>query len=79
MSTIQPTPTTVGQNVCPAIPAALNKRKKYEPAMAANFAITITSAATMAQPPIQPVRGPNARLAHVKVVPASGSASFSSR
>ena len=32
----------------------------------------------MPQPPIQPQDGPNARVAHVNVVPQSGSASFSS-
>ena len=47
--------------------------------MAARLAITMTSAATMPQPPIHPVLGPKARLAQVKVVPASGSASLSSR
>ena len=41
--------------------------------------MTMMSAAMMPQPPIQPVRGPNARAAHVNVVPQSGSASFSSR
>ena len=36
------------------------------------------SAAMMPQPPIQPVRVPNARAAQVNVVPQSGSALFSS-
>ena len=40
--------------------------------------MTSTSATTMAQPPAQPVLGPNARVAQVKVVPQSGSALFSS-
>ena len=40
--------------------------------------MTMTSAAMMPQPPIQPISGPNARDAHVKVVPQSGSALFSS-
>ncbi len=40
--------------------------------------MTSTSAATMAQPPAQPVFGPNALVAHVNVVPQSGSALFSS-
>ena len=39
--------------------------------------MTITSAAMMPQPPIQPARGPKARVAHVNVVPQSGSALFS--
>ena len=40
--------------------------------------MTRTSAATMPQPPSQPVVGPNARVAQVKVVPQSGSALLSS-
>ena len=40
--------------------------------------MTRMSAATMAQPPAQPVFGPNARVAQVKVVPQSGSALLSS-
>ena len=40
--------------------------------------MTITSAAMMPQPPSQPARDPNARAAHVKVVPQSGSALLSS-
>ena len=40
--------------------------------------MTRTSAATMPQPPNQPLFGPNARVAHVNVVPQSGSALFSS-
>ena len=40
--------------------------------------MTSTSAATIAQPPAQPVFGPNARAAQVNVVPQSGSALFSS-
>ncbi len=38
--------------------------------------MTRTSAATMPQPPAQPVLGPNALVAHVNVVPQSGSALF---
>ena len=34
----------------------------------------MTSARKIAQPFIQPVTGPNARVTHAKVVPASGSA-----
>ena len=52
---------------------------EYEPAIWARLAITMTSAAMMPQPPIQPTTGPNARVAQVKVVPQSGSASLSSR
>ncbi len=39
----------------------------------------MTSAATMPQPPIQPVFGPNALVAQVKVVPQSGDTRFISR
>src|SRR5215208_3859045 len=42
------------------------------PAISASAAITITSATTSAQPLSQPVRGPNAFAAHVKLVPQSG-------
>ena len=38
--------------------------------------MTRMSAATMPQPPAQPVFGPNARVAQVNVVPQSGSALF---
>ncbi len=40
--------------------------------------MTMTSAAMMPQPPIQPTRVPNALAAQVKVVPQSGIALFSS-
>ncbi len=48
------------------------------PAIWARLAITMMSATTMPQPPIHPVRGPNARAPQVKVVPQSGSAALSS-
>ena len=48
------------------------------PAIAARLAITMTSAAMIPHPPIQPISGPNARDAQVKVVPQSGSALLSS-
>ena len=51
---------------------------EYEPAICARFAITMTSAAMMPQPPSQPTIGPNARDPHVNVVPQSGSALLSS-
>src|SRR5664279_1187115 len=51
---------------------------EYAPATCARLAITITSAAMIPQPPIQPTIGPNARVAQVKVVPQSGSASLRS-
>ena len=60
------------------IPSALNSRNTYWPATCARLAMTRMSAARMPQPPIQPVFGPNARVAQVKVVPQSGSALFNS-
>ena len=42
--------------------------------MSARLAITMMSAASTAQPAIQPIQGPNARVAHENVVPQSGSA-----
>ena len=60
------------------MPLALNSRNPYWPAIWARLAMTSTSAAMMPQPPIQPVLGPNARVAQVNVVPQSGSALFSS-
>ncbi len=58
--------------------SAPKRRNTYCPATWARLAMTRTSAATIAQPPAQPVFGPNAREAQVKVVPQSGSALFSS-
>ena len=60
------------------MPVALNSRNTYWPATWARLAMTSTSAATMAQPPAQPVFGPKALVAQVNVVPQSGSALFSS-
>jgi len=54
------------------------KKNRYCPATWARLAITSTSAATTAQPPAQPVFGPNARAPQMNVVPQSGSALFSS-
>src|SRR6478672_13726067 len=51
-----------------------SSRNVYRPAIWARLAMTMTSATMIAQPPIQPVMGPNARVAHENVVPASGSA-----
>ena len=45
-------------------------------AICERLAITITSVATIAQPPSQPHDGPSPRVAQEKVVPQSGSASF---
>ena len=84
MITIQMTPATVDHSVLSASSAADDqpspptKVNEYEPAIWARLAITMTSAAMMPQPPIQPTSGPNARLAQVNVVPQSGSALFSS-
>ncbi len=41
--------------------------------------MAMTSATMMPQPPIQPMRGPKAREAQVKVVPQSASPALSSR
>ena len=60
------------------MPSALNSRKTYCPATWARLAITRMSAARMPHPPSQPVLGPNARVAHVNVVPQSGSTLLSS-
>ena len=60
------------------MPLALNSRNPYWPATWARLAMTSTSATMIPQPPAQPVFGPNARVAQVKVVPQSGSALFSS-
>src|SRR5262245_21929936 len=49
------------------------------PAVSARFAITMTSAATITQPVIQPRCLPNARATQVKLVPQSGSTSLSAR
>ena len=49
------------------------------PAICARFASTMMPATATPQPPIQPTQGPNAFVAHVKVVPQSGTARFSSR
>ena len=63
------------------VPAPLKpmRSRKYRPAIWDRLAITMTSAAIIPQPPIQPVRAPKARAAQVKVMPQSGSALFSSR
>ena len=60
------------------MPVAPNSRNTYWLATWARLAMTSTSAATIPQPPAQPLRGPNARVAQVNVVPQSGSALFSS-
>src|SRR4051795_9594845 len=78
MTTIQTTPATVVQNVLAARPSIPKSRKPYEPAICARLAMTMMSAAMIPQPPIQPVRGPNARAAQVNVVPQSGSRLLSS-
>src|ERR1700733_2142352 len=77
---IHTTPTNSTQPLVGSLPmpSAPNSRKRYCPATCARLAMTRMSAATIAQPPAQPVRGPNARAAQVNVVPQSGSALFSS-
>ena len=51
-------------------------RYVYCEAITESDAITITSATKIAQPFIQPIHGPKARVVHANVVPASGSALF---
>src|ERR1044072_8720318 len=74
MIAIQMTPTAVTANVESAPPRKPTSRNEYTPAICARFAITMTSATTIAQPPSQPADGPSARVAHENVVPRSGSA-----
>ena len=45
-------------------------------AMAARLGMISRSATALDQPPIQPQRGPMARVTQVKLVPQSGSARF---
>ena len=79
---IQMTPASRTQPLVGFFPIPLlgpeNRKKMYWPATWARLAMTSTSATTIAQPPNQPVFGPNALVAQVKVVPQSGSALFSS-
>src|SRR3954471_24563890 len=76
MIAIQTTPTTVTANVESAALCQPTSRNEYSPAICARFAMTMTSATTIAQPPSQPADGPSARVAHENVVPQSGSARF---
>src|SRR5579875_1353625 len=80
IATIHPIPVSSTQPLVGLLPmpCAPKSENMYCPATCARLAITMMSAATMAQPPAQPVRGPNARDAQVNVVPQSGSALFSS-
>jgi hypothetical protein len=55
------------------------RMNRYLPAISDSVAITITSAAKMAKPVVQPRRGPSARVTQAKLVPQSGSARFSAR
>ncbi len=73
-----PTRSTQGLVALSPMPFALNSRKPYWPATSARLAMTRTSEAMIPQPPAQPVFGPKARVAQVKVVPQSGSALLSS-
>jgi hypothetical protein len=71
---IHATPTSRTQPLAGSapMPSALNKKNTY--ATWARLAMTSMSATMIAQPPAHPDRGPNARVAQVKVVPQSGSA-----
>ncbi len=78
MATIHRIPTSSTHPLsalCP-MPFAPKSRKTYWPAIWARLAITRMSAAMIPQPPNQPVLGPKARVAQVKVVPQSGSAAL---
>src|SRR3954454_1644537 len=76
MTAIHTTPTVVTANVESAALCQPTSRNEYSPAICARFAITMTSATTIAQPPSHPADGPSARVAHENVVPQSGSARF---
>src|SRR5215468_11777046 len=78
--TIQMTPPSSTQPLVGLVPmpSAPTSKKPYWLATWARLAMTSTSATTIAQPPNHPVLGPKALVAHVKVVPQSGSALFSS-
>ena len=76
ITAIQITPTNVTANVDAAAESQPTSRNEYRPAIWARFAITITSATTIAHPPIQPSHGPIAFVTHANVVPQSGSARF---
>jgi hypothetical protein len=58
------------------MPLAPTSRNTYWPATWARLAMTRRSAATMPQPPANPVFGPKALAPQVNVVPQSGSALF---
>src|SRR5215472_14491567 len=82
IAAIQHTPTSSTQPLEALPPIVLfgpwTRRNAYCPATWARLAMTRTSAATTAQPPAQPVFGPNARVPQMNVVPQSGSDLFSS-
>ncbi len=74
MTTIQITPISVTSKVEGLL--LPNRLNVYWPAIAARLGITMMSVTMIAQPPIQPRRGPIARVTQEKVVPQSGSARF---
>ena len=78
MKMIHRTPTSSTQTLdaLSPMPLALNRSKTYCPAIWARLAMTMMSAASTPQPPIQPTRGVKALVAQVKVAPQSGSALF---
>src|SRR6266481_8130845 len=55
-----------------------NRKNQYCPATWARLPMTRMSAATVAQPPAQPIAGPNALVDQMNVAPQSGSALLSS-
>ena len=62
MIAIQTTPTAVTAKVESAALCQPTSRNEYRPAICARFAITMTSATMIAQPPSQPADGPIARV-----------------
>ena len=76
MIAIHTTPTAVTATVLAAALSQPKSRNEYRPAICARFAMTMTSATMIAQPPIQPHHGPIAFVTQANVVPQSGSARF---
>ena len=70
----------VARSAISGLPAICEiSRKRKSTAMPARFESTRIVAATRPQPAIQPIHGPNARVAHVNEVPESGIRVLSSR
>ena len=74
ITAIHTTAATISANVEPAAEFQPTSRKVYFEAMIASVAMTMTSAAKIAQPDSHPRYGPSARVTHENDVPQSGSA-----